>query len=410
MAHVHHHGPQPQVSPGVRRLIAILVAPIVVLTIVGVIALRSEPGKVKADLSLGQAVDNANGEVVSVLNSGCDGSSGFGVTCQSVEAKVTSGPGKGDVARFDYQVFASNNELKVGDDIVLAAFSDPSQPDSETVQYSFVDYQRKLPLVALTLLFLVAVIALGRMRGLRALIALALSLGMLVWFTIPSIVAGHSPLAVSIVTSVAVMLVVLYLTDGLNARASTAVLGTVLSLGLIAVLAYIFVGLTHLTGLASEEAGFIQAANDSINIQGLLLGGFIIGALGVLDDMTVTQVSAVWELHQANPQLGLRGLYKAAERIGRDHIASTVNTLVLAYAGASLPLLILFTQSNRSLSQVLQGEIVAVEIVRTLVGSIGLVASVPITTALAAVVVTSGERTAGRWWWPARAESAEIQA
>jgi uncharacterized membrane protein len=152
------------------------------------------------------------------------------------------------------------------------------------------------------------------------------------------------------------------------------------------------VSLTHLTGLASEEAAFVRAANTDLNIRGLLLGGFIIGALGVLDDMTVTQVSAVWELHAANPTQGRRQLFRSATRIGRDHIASTVNTLVLAYAGASLPLLILFTQSNQALGVVLSSEVVAVEVVRTLVGSIGLVASVPITTALAATVVTSVRR------------------
>jgi uncharacterized membrane protein len=185
-----------------------------------------------------------------------------------------------------------------------------------------------------------------------------------------------------------IMLVVLYVTDGFTVRATIAVLGTAASLLLIAGLAWAFVELTQLTGLASEEAGFLSAAASDINLQGLLLGGVIIGALGVLDDMTVTQVSAVWELHGANPHMGVRGLYGVAERIGRDHIASTVNTLVLAYAGASLPIMILLVESQQGLSNVLSGEVVAVEIVRTLVGSIGLVASVPITTWLAAFVLT----------------------
>jgi uncharacterized membrane protein len=138
--------------------------------------------------------------------------------------------------------------------------------------------------------------------------------------------------------------------------------------------------------MASEESGLLAASLSGVSLQGLLLGGIVIGSLGVLDDVTVTQASAVWELHQANPAYGFSRLYAAGLRIGRDHIASTVNTLVMAYAGASLPLLVLFTLSSRQLGDVLTGELVAQEIVRTLVGGIGLVSAVPITTALAAFV------------------------
>jgi uncharacterized membrane protein len=188
------------------------------------------------------------------------------------------------------------------------------------------------------------------------------------------------------------MFIALYLSHGVNVRTTSAVLGTLASLAITALLALLFVELTQLTGFASEEATYIRVASANINLQGILLGGIIIGSLGVLDDVTVTQASAVWELHLANPTLGRRNLYGSAIRIGRDHIASTVNTLVLAYAGAALPLLILFTIAEAKLADVLTGEIVAEEVVRTLVGSIGLVASVPITTALAVLVVGSGAR------------------
>jgi uncharacterized membrane protein len=171
-------------------------------------------------------------------------------------------------------------------------------------------------------------------------------------------------------------------------------LGTLLSLGLTAGLAFAFSKLSHFTGFASEEALSIQAAGARVNLTGLLLAGIVIGTLGILQDVTVTQASAVWELRLANPGYGIRGLYRSAMRIGRDHIASTVNTLVLAYAGAGLPLLILFNLSRAPLGHVLTTEIVAQEIVRTLVGSIGLVAAVPITTALSALVV-SHEGAAG---------------
>ena len=163
------------------------------------------------------------------------------------------------------------------------------------------------------------------------------------------------------------------------------------------------------TGAGSEEAAFLQISQSQVNLQGLLLASIIIGTLGVLDDVTVTRASAVWELQRANPEYGIRNLYKGAVRIGRDHIASTVNTLVLAYAGASLPLLILFSVSNRELTQILNTETVAEEIVRTLVGSIGLVASVPITTGLAALVVTSARRVAPRATRRGRGKEEEVE-
>ena len=172
-----------------------------------------------------------------------------------------------------------------------------------------------------------------------------------------------------------------------NERTAVAILGTLASLALTGVLALVFVEMTRLTGLASEEATLLRASTGVIDFQGLLLAGILVGALGVLDDVTVTQVSAVWELKLADPEFGPGDLYRRAVRIGRDHIASVVNTLALAYAGASLPLLLLFTQASRSFGDVVTGEAVAVEVVRTLVGSIGLVAAVPLTTGLAAVVI-----------------------
>ena len=184
-------------------------------------------------------------------------------------------------------------------------------------------------------------------------------------------------------------------------RTTVALLGTFASLAITGILGAVFIGATRLTGLSGEEVGFLRAFSGTLDFKGLLLAGIIIGALGVLDDVTVTQVSAVWELNASNPEMPVHGLYSAAIRIGRDHIASTVNTLVLAYAGASLPLLLLFTQAGQPLSNVLTGETVAIEVVRTLVGSIGLVASVPVTTALA-VLVTKGNLggIAERRWPP----------
>ena len=389
MAHAHAshgHGDDLQIPPQLRRTLVCLVVPIVALTAVGVILLL--PRGAGPDLSsvFGQSGDLSKATVVRVEATSCgDVTAGLGATsgttneCETVTARLAS---SADRIRID--AAGTTNPLHVGDKILVAtAEGDPGT-------YYFADFQRDTPMAVLLLLFIAAAVAFGRWSGLRALAALLTSLLVLVWFVLPSVLHGHSPIAVAIVGSSLIMIVVLYVTGGFNTQTTVAVLGTVVSLALIAALAWIFVGLCHLTGLADEDAAFLQAASGEINLQGLLLGGIIIGSLGVLDDMTVTQVSAVWELRQARSDYSARSLYRAAERIGRDHIASTVNTLVLAYAGASLPLMIYFTQSNLHLRHILTNEVVAVEVVRTLVGSIGLIASVPLTTALAAYVVTRG--------------------
>ncbi len=273
----------------------------------------------------------------------------------------------------------------VGDEIVLGwSGADPAYPGS----YRVADFQRGAPLWWLAALFAAAVLVLGRWRGLAALVALGLSFVVLLQFVLPAILDGRDPLAVAIVGSGLIMFMVLYLTHGLSARTSTAVLGTLFSLALIGGLAALFSATARLTGLDDQTRNLISSLGTGVDARGLLLAGVVIGALGVLDDVTVTQTSAVWELHAANPALGARGLFTAAMRIGRDHVSSAVNTLVLAYAGASLPLMLLFTLSGQSLGTIASQQDVATEIVRTLVGSIGLVASVPVTTAIAAMVAS----------------------
>lgn len=262
---------------------------------------------------------------------------------------------------------------------------------SSTQKYSFYEYRREKPLVTLLLVFVLVAAVVGRSRGIRALMALALSLLILAFFMLPAIASGSSPMLVALVGASAVMFVALYLSHGVNVRTTSAVIGTIASLGITGLIASLAVAAANFTGLADEEANYLRATSDAIDLRGLLLAGIIIGALGVLDDVTVTQSSAVWELHQANPAMGFAGLYNSAVRIGRDHIASAVNTLVLAYAGASLPLLLLFTNVGTPFGELFNGEPVATEVVRMLAGSIGLMASVPITTALTALVVTAAD-------------------
>jgi len=189
----------------------------------------------------------------------------------------------------------------------------------------------------------------------------------------------------------AVALITIPLAHGWGPKSLAALLGTAASLVLTALLAVLFTELTHLTGLASEEAIFLQIGNADVSLQGLLLAGMVVGALGVLDDVTISQASTVLALRRANPGLGLRHLFALALDVGRDHVSATVNTLVLAYVGASLPILLLFSAADLGVSEALNLEVVAKEIVATLVGSIGLIAAVPITTGLAALLALSVE-------------------
>ncbi|GHA23230.1 membrane protein [Streptomyces tauricus] len=305
-------------------------------------------------------------------------------TCKKATIRVDSGKDKGrtftEIVQPD-----SSRQLEQGQEVIVAYAPDAPKE----LQYSVTDVNRKLPMTLLAGIFAVAVVVVGRMRGVMALIALAVSFLILTFFILPAILQGSNPLVVAVVGASAIMLIALYMCHGLSARTSVAVLGTLLSLVLIGLLGSLFIDWAALTGNTDDNTGLIHGLYPSIDMSGLLLAGIIIGSLGVLDDVTVTQTSAVWELHEANPTMGWRGLYRAGIRIGRDHIASVVNTLVLAYAGAALPLLLLFSIAQSSVGTVANSELVAAEIVRTLVGSIGLVASVPVTTALAALVVSA---------------------
>jgi uncharacterized membrane protein len=370
-----------------QRRLAVATLPFFLATVIGLVVLWPPSDPDIERQPAGVRGEEFSATVVSVEPESCEGiAQGDEFVCVIAEAELREGPDEGETVTFRYARGAGTGGISEGDRVRLVKFPD-APPD---MAYSFGDFERSSPLLVLVALFAAVVIVTSRWRGVTALIGLAMSIFVLVEFMLPAILAGENPLAVAIVGASAVMFVALYLAHGFNASTTTAVLGTLASLTLTAVLAIVFVEAASFTGISSEEATFLQISAGQINLEGLLLGGIIVGALGVLDDVTVTQASAVWELRAADPGMSTRGLYSAALRIGRDHIASTVNTLVLAYAGASLPLLLIFSISERPAGQILGTEVMAVEIVRTLVGSIGLVASVPITTALAAVVV-SGE-------------------
>ncbi|MPZ88103.1 MAG: hypothetical protein GEU81_08520 [Nitriliruptorales bacterium] len=264
-----------------------------------------------------------------------------------------------------------------------------NETDGEDTLYVISDFQRERPLALLAGLFVVAVIAFGRFQGVRALIGLALTGLLIVLYLIPTILNGQDPVQVALSTSMVIMVITLYLSHGASRKTTAAVVGTALALLLTGALAALFVEGANLTGFTSEEARLANVEAGGLSLRGLLLAGIILGGLGVLDDVTMSQASTVFELRRANPRAGFRNLTRGALTVGRDHVAATVNTLFLAYAGAALPLLILFAVGIDPVVSVLTSEIVAVEVVRTLVGSLGLIAAVPITTALAAVLACS---------------------
>lgn len=306
-----------------------------------------------------------------------------GPKCEHVEVLLQDGEASGNTITKIVPLEPTTPRFAAGNEVVLSyAGADPGNARS----YQLVDFQRGTALMLLAVFFAVAVLALGRWQGLAALVALGLSLLVIVFFILPAILAGENPMAVGIVGAGVIMFTVLYLTHGLSARTSTAVLGTMISLTLIGALGALFSVASKLTGLDDETNSLLATLGHGLDTRGLLLAGVVIGALGILDDVTVTQTSAVWELRRANPSLGWHALYTAGLRIGRDHVASAVNTLVMAYAGAALPLLLYSSISGVGFGSIVTSQNLAEEIVRALVGSIGLIAAVPITTALAATV------------------------
>jgi uncharacterized membrane protein len=326
-------------------------------------------------------------EVVAVREAPC--AEGSADVCRRVSVELKSGPDEGERASFTVGQVREGANVNVGD--AVRVFANPVPPEAELGgaqidPYAFADFERRAPLLLLFFLFAALVIATGRLRGLRALVGLAASLAIVVGFIVPAILNGEQPETVALVGAFAIMLATIPLTHGFGVKTLAACLGTSASLVLTLVLAQAATDLAHLTGISSEEAVFLRATAGDISLEGLLLAGILIGALGVLDDLTVSQASTVLALQRANPAQGFGQLFRGAVSVGHDHIAATVNTLVLAYAGASLPILLVFSYAGTAFSDAVNTEAVAEEVVATLVGSIGLIAAVPVTTALAALL------------------------
>lgn len=307
---------------------------------------------------------------------------------QQLEIQITRGSKIGKTINLEsgdaYQ--GSNTLYKVGNEVVIAYAEDSTGGET----YLITDYVRRTPLLALFLIFVVVTVIIGKWKGLSSILGMGVSFMVILRFILPSIYSGSDPVTIAILGSLAIIPVTFFLSHGFNRKTLVAIVGTLISLIVTGILATLFVEATKLTGFASEEAGFLNVFKEgTINIKGLLLAGIIIGVLGVLDDITISQSAIVQELKLANPELKAKELYSKAMSVGKDHIASMVNTLILVYTGAALPLLLLFVDNPRPFSELINYEIIADEVVRTLVGSIGLVLAVPITTFIASYAINN---------------------
>jgi uncharacterized membrane protein len=365
------------------RVFAAIVAGLGLATVVGMVLLW--PGDV--DTRVGEAIvtKSDTATVLSVDEFACSGLDTD--VCREVSIRLEGGADNGAVKELVLDNGTIDPDVSEGDELrVVKNVVPPGADPVPGREYSISDFDRQGSMLVLVALFAGLVVLFGRLRGAMSLIGLGLSLAVVLLFMVPAILNGKSALAVAVVGAVAVMLATILLAHGAGPKSLAAIVGTAASLVVTVGLAVLFTDVTHLTGLATEEATFLQINDAGVSLQGLLLAGMIVAALGVLDDVTVSQSSTVLALRAANPAQSFRELFTRAMDVGRDHVSATVNTLVLAYVGSSLPLLLIFSSGQIGFLDAVNLEIIAKEIVATLVGSIGLIAAVPITTALAALL------------------------
>ena len=327
------------------------------------------------------------GVVKNVLEENRNTSGGY---YQKLEVEITDKDLKGNILNVENGSGDTpvSQKYKKGDALVLTGFQDK---DGEMHLY-VSDYIRRGQLLSLFLIFLVLSIVIAGKRGITSFVGMLITFFIIFSFVLPKISTGSNPILIILLFSVVAIPITFYLSHGLNTKTTVAIAGTFISLVITVILSAIYVNSAKLTGYTTDEASFLQIMKGgTINMRGILLAGIIIGFLGVLDDITVSQSAIVFQLKNANRRLNFSDLFKRSMDIGKDHIASMINTLILVYAGASLPLLLLFTDSTRSFNEVVNYEIIAAEVIRMLLGSIGLILAVPITTLIAAFVADTNE-------------------
>lgn len=390
MSHTHSHG---NIDSGPPRrtfaaLMAVVVVAIAIATAIGMVVLWPDGNKTPKDQNpygaKGVSIISATVKSATPFNCGSGGEGPDGLPmvqgdCSKVKVSTKSG-----TASFTLDAARSKAGIKAGDHVKVVRIAPPGP--GQAPSYEFYDFERGLPLTLLALIFVVVVVGVARWRGLFAILGIGVTLLALTKFMLPAFLAGESPLPVAVVGSTGIMLAVLYLAHGISIRTTAALFGTLFGLALTAALGLAATGWTNLTGIGTEDDTTLAAVAPHVQLAGVVAAAMVVAGLGVLNDVTVTQASAVWELRAATPAAGARDLFTSAMRIGRDHIASSVYTLVFAYAGSAMTILLLITAYQRGLAEMATTEQIGQEIVRTLVGAIGLVLAVPITTAFAVLM------------------------
>ncbi|WP_424808293.1 YibE/F family protein [Rhodococcus sp. 27YEA15] len=399
MSHGHGHDGPIHIGPIAARIVVSVLVVIGVIVVAAAVALWPDRHTTAIPLPFqnadGGSVVTEAGTVTSQDIGNCGSTSAGRVfagnplppdtaayQCQRSIVDIESGPNAGTRTLLEVIPGVGQPDLRVGEHVRLVRQTDPSG----TTQYSFEDYSRGLPLLLIAAAFALVIVVVARWRGLRALLGLVIAFGVVVGFLLPALLDGKPAIPVALVSGAVILYAVLYLAHGVSLRTSSALLGTLAAMVLAAALSYLSIRLTHLTGLSEEQNTNVQTYIQHVDITALLLAGFIIGSLGVLNDVTITQASSAFELAELDKTATRRQVFSGAMRVGRDHIASTVYTLVLAYAGGALPLLLLFSVSGRPLGDVLVGDAVAIEIVRSAVGGIALALAVPLTTGIAVLL------------------------
>ncbi len=380
--HSHSHDDGYEASPGLKRIVAWVLAPLVALTIAGMFYYWPS-GQELPTIAVGDFVRGTIQTVEPCADAPAD------TDCAVATVSIDEGPDQGDTIEVTLTLGPTSPELSPGTPVYLQPL-----PESETDQrYALADVDRTVPLFVMSLLFAGAVVILARWKGVTALIGLAASMVILAVFVLPALLQGSPPVAIAALGAGAIAVVSMGLAHGFNVRTGVALIGTLLALIITTLLGWVFTEAMNFTGVATEDAAYLSAiSGGTIDLRGLLLAGLVIGALGVLDDVTVTQAASVWEVYGAHQRISLRSLWASGMRVGKDHVAAVVNTLVLAYVGASLPLFLLITLSDAPLLQSINNEVIAAEIVRSMVGGLGIIAAVPATTFLAAALLIDSRR------------------
>ena len=363
----------------------------IVAVLLGAFLLRPNGNftKISGGLDAISGSEYVSGEVLEITDQDCQGyeigadpSQVSGGNCDVLRVLITSGDKKGSEGLVEFDYANAGVDLKTGTKMQLLRIPETEFPEDT---YLYMDLNRSNLLIWIAIVFAIVTIIIGRWRGIGAIVGLILTFIVLLYFMFPALLEGKNPLAVAVVAASGLVLILLYTAHGLSIKTSVAVLGTLFGIALTATISFMVVGVGNFSGISSDD-DFLLAGVTQIRLDGLLLAGIIFASVGVLNDVTVTQASAIWELKESQPNYSAKELFVSGMRIGRDHIASTVYTLLFTYAGAALPTLLLIVLADRPTGFIISSEAISQEIVRTLVGSIGLVLAVPITTILAAVL------------------------